>query len=145
MAAPKGNKFWEVRSKHGRDKIFATPALMWEAAVEYFEWCIQNPINDPRSFGGKANIQRPFTLQGLTAYLGVNTVYFNHFEKDCSEDFSKVINDIKEAIYRQKYENAAIGVYNQNIIARDLGLTDNNKTEIAGELSLKQITGMEVL
>ena len=25
MAAPKGNQFWMLRSKHGRDKLFATP------------------------------------------------------------------------------------------------------------------------
>ena len=37
MAAPKGNRFWEVRSKHGRDKILKTPEIMWEAAKQYFE------------------------------------------------------------------------------------------------------------
>ena len=43
MAAPKGNKFWMLRSKHGRDKLFATPELLWEAACEYFQWCDENP------------------------------------------------------------------------------------------------------
>lgn len=38
-----GNKFWQQRSKHGRDKLFATPELMWEAACGYFEWCDDNP------------------------------------------------------------------------------------------------------
>jgi hypothetical protein len=28
MAAPKGNKFWMMRSKHGRDKLFASPQLI---------------------------------------------------------------------------------------------------------------------
>ena len=43
MAAPKGNKFWMLRSKHGRDKLFATPELLWDAACEYFQWCDENP------------------------------------------------------------------------------------------------------
>ena len=43
MAVPKGNQFWKIRSKHGRDKLFATPELMLEAAMEYFEWCDANP------------------------------------------------------------------------------------------------------
>ena len=38
MAAPKGNQFWMLRSKHGRDKLFATPEALWEAACEYFQW-----------------------------------------------------------------------------------------------------------
>jgi len=37
MAATKGNQWWKLRAKHGRDKIFKTPALLWEACVEYFE------------------------------------------------------------------------------------------------------------
>ena len=43
MAAPKGNQFWKLRSKHGRDKLFATPDLLWQAACEYFEWCDKHP------------------------------------------------------------------------------------------------------
>ena len=44
MAAPKGNQFWKLRSKHGRDKLFTTPELLWEAACEYFEWIDENPL-----------------------------------------------------------------------------------------------------
>ena len=42
-AAPKGNQFWKLRSKHGRDKLFATPDLLWEAACEYFAYCDKHP------------------------------------------------------------------------------------------------------
>lgn len=44
MPAPEGNQFWKLRSKHGRDKLFATPELLWEEACNYFEWCDENPI-----------------------------------------------------------------------------------------------------
>jgi hypothetical protein len=44
MGAPKGNEFWKMRSKHGRDALFASPELLWESACEYFEWCNDNPI-----------------------------------------------------------------------------------------------------
>ncbi|MGN6416099.1 MAG: terminase small subunit [Pseudobacter sp.] len=137
MAAPKGNKFWQLRSKHGCDKLFATPELMWEAACEYFEWCEKNPIPDPRSFGQR-KIQRPYTIQGLTRYLHCNTVYFAQFklrikekEDQDSKDFAKVIQDIEDAIYQQKYENSVIGVFKENIISRDLGLAD--KAQLTGE------------
>jgi hypothetical protein len=43
MAAPKGNQFWKLRSKHGRDKLFASPELLLESACEYFQWCDENP------------------------------------------------------------------------------------------------------
>ncbi len=44
MAAPLGNQFWKLRSKHGRDKIFADPETMWEAACDYFQWCVDTPL-----------------------------------------------------------------------------------------------------
>jgi hypothetical protein len=131
--APKGNHFWKHRSTHGRDTLFASPTLLWEAACEYFEWCVANPIVDPRSFGGKQKIQRPFTMQGLCLFLNCNTKYFNQFiDRNEDEGFSNIIQDIRETVYQQKFENAAIGVYKENIISRDLGLADKteNKSDV---------------
>ena len=102
----KGNQFWQLRSKHGRDKLFASPDQLWQAACEYFKWCEKNPIQDTRSFGQR-KVQRPFTMQGLCRYLNCNTVYFNQFEYQLAgkEDeqslgFSKILNDIREVVYR---------------------------------------------
>ncbi|HEY0055406.1 MAG TPA: terminase small subunit [Pedobacter sp.] len=136
MSAPIGNQFWKQRSKHGRDKLFANPQLLWEAACEYFTWCEENPILDPRSFGGKQKIQRPFTMQGLCLYLDANTAYFRTFKSQLpseEKDFNTVISIIEETVYQQKFENAAIGVFNHSIIARDLGLVDNKDVKTNGE------------
>jgi hypothetical protein len=142
MAAPKGNQFWKLRSKHGRDKIFATPELMLEAAYEYFEWCEKNPLIeiDYRGSAPPVKVELPkmraFTMEGLAMYLDVNTVYFNQFEENInnkkdqlSKDFSKVITHVKEIIRKQKFEGAASGFLNANIIARDLGLKDNSAVD----------------
>jgi hypothetical protein len=140
MAAPKGNQFWKQRASHGREMLFQSPTLLWEAACEYFEWCVDNPIVDPRSFGGKQKIQRPFTMQGLCLYLNCNTAYFRQFKAALDEnekDYSTVITCIEETVYQQKFENAAIGVYNTNIIARDLGLID--KQDIKKDLNVNGV------
>lgn len=140
MSAPVGNEFWKLRSTHGRDMLFSSPTLMWDAACEYFEWCIANPIKDPRSFGGKQMIQRPFTMEGLCRYLDCNTKYFSQFKanlKDDTQGFSNIILNIQETVYQQKFENAVIGVYNTNIIARDLGLTD--KQEVKQDVNVNQV------
>lgn len=132
MGAPLGNEFWKLRSKHGRDKLFKTPELLWEAACEYFEWCEGSPINDPRSYEGKAFIQRPFTIQGFCIYVGANTDYLRNFKNDLPEndqDFAPIIRDIMDIIYNQKFEHAAVGIYSHNIIARDLGLAETTKND----------------
>jgi hypothetical protein len=152
MAAPKGNKFWELRSKHGRDKLFATPELLWEAACEYFEWCRENPWIKKDWVGKDADevereTERPFTLTGLCIYLDCSSSYFRSFKSTLQEkdkDFLTIITRIEEIIYTQKFEGAAVGAFNANIIARDLGLSDKVNNEHSGEVSVKQITGMEI-
>lgn len=180
MAAPIGNQFWKLRSKHGRDRLFATPELLYEAACEYFEWCDSHPeyiteqkkgnqtikisikqgknaeqqgdlaeqINESGLI--KLPIKRPYTIQGLCLYCDCNTMFLSQFEASLkgktdklSKDFSIVIDTIKEIIYNQKYSGAAMGIFNANIIARDLGLVD--KKEVDAEVKVSEITGMKVL
>lgn len=154
MAAPLGNQFWKLRSKHGRDRLFASSELLWEAAQEYFEWCDDNPWQKNEAIKGgdmagslvQVPTARPYTLSGLCVYLDVNTQYFDDFKaalKPDEHDFSVVITRIEAIIRTQKFEGAAVGAFNANIIARDLGLSD--KKELGGEVGLKHITGMEIL
>lgn len=157
MGAPAGNQFWKLRSKHGRDRIFATPDVLWEAACEYFQWCEDNPLKEveqARSSSkpiiddkGKTvfppNLielpkMRPFTIQGLCLFLDVNTVYLKQFEDslrdkedELSKDFSSICTRIREIIYTQKFTGAASGFLNPQIIARDLGLAE--KSELVGK------------
>ena len=136
-----GNQFWKLRSKHGRDKLFATSDLLWKAACEYFEWCDKNPwmktetkIKTNSTEVSEAPTARPYTIMALCLYLDCNVDYFNQFKgrlPDDEKDFSSVITRIEQTIYAQKFEGAAVGSFNANIIARDLGLKD--KSELTGK------------
>lgn len=151
-----GNQFWNLRSRHGMEKLFSTPDLMWEAATEYFEWATKNPlmeVQQAKSVGKPYKDKktkkvkfpsntielpkmRAFTLQGLCRYLCVNTQYFKTFKAQLKEsdpqytDFNTIITRIEEIIYEQKFTGAAAGFLHHNIIARDLGLQDNQKIEV---------------
>lgn len=128
--ALKGNQFWRLRAKHGRDKIFASPEILWESACEYFNWCDENPWMRTDFKGKDADrvlipTERPYTMAALSFYLGCNRVYFTQFRSTCSEDFAKIIAAIDEVMYSQKFEGAAVGAFNANLISRDLGLKDS--------------------
>ena len=159
MAAPKGNRFWELRSKHGRDTLFASPELLWDSACEYFEYIESNPFEEDVVFHSNgiithdvANKKRPFTLMGLCLFLGCNTKYFNDFEEvlnkrndTLSLGFSEIVTRIREIIYNQKFEGAVTGFFNANIIARELGLkessqTENTNTNVVRILSVNPLT-----
>lgn len=156
MAAPKGNKFWMLRSKHGRDKLFATPELLWEAACEYFQWCDENPWTTRKAIQKTVPVKvskgkkivtenqqqtqqevtptsRPYSLMGLCVYLGASTRWWSNFRDDCinkeDEDFLQVIARVEETIKTQQFEGACVGAFNANIIARTLGLADKQEVD----------------
>lgn len=141
MAAPIGNQFWKLRSKHGRDKLFATPELLWKAACEYFEWCEENPLYETRGFAYQGIVtkenfpkMRAMTLSQLCFYLNCNEAYFRTFKAQLPEDekdFNTVIADIEKTIYNQKFQGASADLLNANIIARDLGLKE--RTDVTSD------------
>ena len=102
MAAPTGNKFWMLRSKHGRDKLFSTPELLWEAACEYFQWCDENPwlskkaiqktvpvkrkkgkkvetVNEQQVQQEVSPTSRPYSLTGFCIYVGASSKWWSTF------------------------------------------------------------------
>lgn len=153
MPAKKGNKWWKLRSKHGRDKIFQTPEILLDACMEYFEVTNARKWNRVDFKGNDIKkvlipTDTPFTISGLCIFLGVNTKYFNDFKKsingkndNASEGFSEVITRVEDIIYTQKFEGAAVGAFSHVIIARDLGLTDKQENRLSG--SLEQIVWNE--
>lgn len=135
MAAPKGNRFWELRSSHGRRPIFSSPDDLWNAACEYFQWVEDNPLWEDKvtSFQGvnthdPVAKMRAMTLDGLVLFLDIDDTTWRRYKE--REDFSQVTTRIEKTIRSQKFAGAAADLLNANIIARDLGLAD--KSELAG-------------
>lgn len=143
MAAPKNNQWWKLRTTHGRNKIFKTPEILWDACQEYFEETDKRKWNKVEFKGSQIKkvlvpTETPYTIAGLCLFLGVNSKYFNDFKYALrnktdkkSLDYSEVIERVEQIIYIQKFEGATVGVFKENIIARDLGLSD--KTQLQGD------------
>ena len=136
MAAPKGNKFWEARSSHGRHPIFAAPDDLWVACCEYFEWVEENPLWEDKlvTFQGSAAHEpmakmRAMTLDGLCIFLDIDRKTWDLYR--AREDFVRVTTRVDQIIRTQKFAGAAADLLNPNIIARDLGLAE--KSEMTGK------------
>jgi len=153
MAAPIGNQYWKLRSKDGRDKIYETPEDLSDAINEYFAWVELNPLMESQVVKGRfveederdgevvkvvKNYEivevpkmRPLTLEGMCNYLDISVDCFKLYEK--RKDFIAVTTRARQIIYNQKFEGAASGFLNANIIARDLGLIDKKDVTSDGE------------
>lgn len=136
MSAPVGNEFWKLRSQHGRDLIFSSPEILWEACKEYFEETAKR-VWRKKDWVGKDGIEvnrdtsAPFTLSGMYIFLDISRATWDTYRKN--KDFIAVCKKVEEIIYTQKFEGAAVGAYNANIIARDLGLRDGTDVTTKGE------------
>ena len=133
MAAEKGNKYWQFRNKHGRDFEY-TPDLLWEEAVKYFDWVEENPLLEEKGFAFQGVVtkesftkMRAMTLKAFQLFADISHQTWSNYTKN--KDFIEVTTRIENIVYSQKFEGAAADLLNPNIIARDLGLKDNQNVD----------------
>lgn len=88
MAAPKGNKFWLARSKHGRNPKFSDPEKLWDACCEYFDWVEKHPLWETKAFSFQGQItkarlpkMRAMTLSGLFLFLDIDRKTWEAYAK----------------------------------------------------------------
>lgn len=129
MAAPQGNRFWEIRTKHGRDRIFESGEVLWDACCEYFQWVEDNPLWESKLFSYQGDLtegsipkMRAMTIDGLCLFLGIARSTW--YEWATVKDFSDIVMRAESVMRSQKFAGAAADLLNANIIARDLGLAD---------------------
>jgi len=153
MPAPKGNEYYKLRTKDGKDKIFKSAAALMKACNEYFEWCLANPfkeehiINKPwiewieyesvDDAGQVETKQRKVTHPYFIAKTSKMRPFTleglcNFIEISVEglkgyakrEDYVGVYTRVRQIIDNQQFEGAAAGFLNPSIIARKQGLGD---------------------
>lgn len=113
---------------------YLTSQELLNAAVGYFEWAAAHPLLEDKVFQFQGAIVRdtqdkvrPFTKKGLATHINTTEARLNGMRKR-GEDWEHVLDLIEQVIFTQKFENAAAGLLNANIISRDLGLAEKQET-----------------
>ncbi|MCD6012894.1 MAG: packaging protein [Flavipsychrobacter sp.] len=138
-----GNQFWKLRTKHGVDKLFKDPQLLWEQACEYFEatdsrkWVKDDWVGKDAIKVERKN-ETPYTKSGLALYLDCDWRTIEALKEDTNKDFLHIITRIEQIIYTQKIEGASVGAFNPSIVARELGLAE--KQEIDANVRAKNVS-----
>jgi hypothetical protein len=106
-------------------------------AIEYFEHTTNNPLEVETSHVkfGKVTLNHimPFNKNAFAFFAG-----FCAWEKivrgyEKKEGFGEIITYIENAISIQKLSGAAIGIFKENLIARELGLKEHQETTLVEE------------
>lgn len=150
---PWQSAFWEamIGKYPGKDAAGEvgsrlTPEALWDLACLYFQGEQEDTmdkkdfIRSGESAGMTVTIKaiRPFSWVSFDLFLlyhGIKTSIDNIRENKDGRfaEFQETIAKIGRVIYEQKFDGAAIGEYNPQLIIRDLGLSEkvdaNVKTE----------------
>lgn len=160
MAAHKGNEYWQSRKKHGKPKNIETPEELWGYFCDYASRIDDNPHSLLETKRGSGSTQQgafdkeeekeerrdfPYTWEGFEDYLFEKSIIsdlgdYRSNKEGRYQDFAAIIKKIGNCIYNNKFSGAAIGIFNANIIARDLGLVDKTEQENKGSLTIKHRT-----
>ncbi len=132
----------------GQPKRIPDSETLWSWFEEYLFWNEQHPVEKMDFKGRDADevtykIERPLSWVNFKTYLYKNHgIGFSTMEdykankNDVYAEYSEIIRVIDGIIFGQQYDGAATGVYQQNIVARRLGLSD--KTDAKVDLTVKK-------
>lgn len=154
----KGNKLWKLRAKDGRTAIFTDAALLMSHATAYFDWCDTHPryrAELVKYKGGydeaEVPLGRPYTMDGLTIYLGVSGSYFRSRKSELREKIEagrateeevkilETIELIEQTVRNEQVEGALVGQYKDGLVARINGIADNINQNNTGD-SIVRVT-----
>lgn len=145
----------EAKKRGGNRKNIEDPQKMWDLACDYFKHTDDNQYEKQDFIRGgekagdivKLKNGRPYTWAGFAVYLRNNEIIssIDHYRLNRDgkyRHFQEVMKAIGDVIYDNKFSGAAVGVFNANLIARDLGLVDKVQEVVpeAPELDLSKLS-----
>jgi hypothetical protein len=125
-----------------KTKYIKTPEQLWELFEKYQEslQILKIPQSHVKLGVVYLEVKEPMTFEGFECWLADNDIIqdLGHYSANTDsayEAYRTIITRIRKNIYSHNFNRAAVGLYKENLIARQLGMAD--KVQESGD---KQIT-----
>lgn len=124
------DEHWKVINSGGR-QVSNTPEQLWEAAIDYFRWCDNNPITAKRTLtsgktqGQKITIEhtRPYSIMGLCLHCSISERYLEDIKNTKNGSvWYDTVEKILYIIYTQNLEGAIVDLYNPMMVSKILNM-----------------------
>ena len=141
---------WKKRIGYpGAPKRYDTPVALFNDCLRYFLWLENNPYRKKRyhTYKGEQRVYYEETpraplLCDLCNHLKIDQETWRLWRKNRPDLFG-VITRVDSAIYAEKFQGAAAGILNPNIIAQELGLASKHEHNVSGETWEEFLQGLE--
>ncbi len=124
------------------DKNIKSPEKLFEYFEEYKKNCKESPKKETLwSYKSDKEVsiskEIPLTWDGFEIWLRKNKIIvrlqdYKANKDDRYSEYAYIIHAIGQEIYEDKYTGGVAGIFQNNIIARDLGLIDQQKVQNTG-------------
>jgi hypothetical protein len=140
-----GHQFWRARASSA---LFADGDALWAACDAYFCWVEDNPVvvaeqlvvaDEVTKKVPVAIKTRPMTKRGLCRFLGIAHTTWAEWKRDRPE-LAAAIERAESVIWDQKFAGAAVGIFNGNLVARELGIADRVAGHDGGPVQVQDLT-----
>jgi hypothetical protein len=146
---PDDEAWWEEGYNANSD---ISPKQLWELASAYFHFQTSRPVQvrEIKTLSGGsgegsylADVDlpkaRPFSWSGFLVYSGLTRSELKSMGKS-DPKMKKIVDRIEAVMWAQKFENAASGTMNANLIARELQLSEKIETDNhhSGEIKITE-------
>lgn len=125
-----------------KTKYIKTPEQLWELFEKYQQslQILKIPQSHVKLGVVYLEVKEPMTFEGFECWLADNDIIqdLGHYSANTDssyEAYRTIITRIRKNIYSHNFNRAAVGLYKENLIARQLGMAD--KVQESGD---KQIT-----
>jgi hypothetical protein len=136
-----------------KKKYIESPEKMKEIFAQYKKWVEANPILVEDYVGKDADRvlrekPRCLTMEGFENYVANipempdTLVHYFCNTNDAYSEYLSVCSHVKREIRQNQIEGGMAGIFNPSITQRLNGLVD--KKSVDGNISVQQITGMEI-
>jgi hypothetical protein len=123
----------------GKHKYIETPEKLWELFESYVLHEKQNPMYKTEYVGkdGRTELtplETPITFEGFECYLMDKGIIqdLGHYSNNKDERYSEyvtIITRIRKNCFVHNFRGASVGLFNANIIAKKLGLSEKVETQ----------------
>lgn len=128
------------------DKNIESPIKLFDYFEKYKKKCKDSPKKETLwSYKSDKEVsiskEIPLTWDGFEIWLRKNKIIvrlddYKANKDDRYSEYADIIRAIDQEIYEDKYTGAVAGIFQNNIIARDLGLVDQQKVQNTGAQSV---------